>query len=219
MEISEKSMDKEKLGGLIDAIYAIAMTLLVLELPRPESTTGIGELIRESSNFLIDYGLAFIILFAFWYNQRRINDLVVRHQHATLWINGLSLMMVCILPFATALLYNFGQRTSWIGEFNLEAVVDIVFVTVCLSIDGLIHLNLAIINRTRSYSQEHYQKVFQIMHSRRIATIVLILSLLISFALPVPNRVSLIVVPILLIFETEIADKVSQVWTWLHKKK
>lgn len=127
-------------------------------------------------------------------------------------------MMVCILPFATTLLYAFGQRTSWIGQFNLGAVVDIVFVTVCLSIDGLIHLNLAIINHTQVYSQEHHQKVFQIMHSRRIATIVLILSLLLSFALPVPNRVSLIVLPILLILEKEIADKLSQMWRWFQKK-
>ena len=211
-------MDKDKVGALIDGVYAIAMTLLVLELPDPASTTGVRELIQESSKFLMDYALAFIILFAFWYNQRRINELVVSHRRTTLWLNGLTLMMVCLLPFTTALLYNFGRQTSWLGHFNQAALVDIVFIAVCLSIDGLIHLILSIIHHSQNYSQEHHQKVAQVVQSRRIATMVLILAMFASFALPIPNRISLIIIPLVLIFELEIAGHLSELWSRLRRK-
>jgi uncharacterized membrane protein len=213
----ESPMDKDKVGALIDGVYAIALTLLVLELPNPEATTGVRELIQESSRLLMDYALAFIILFAFWYNQRRINDLVVSHRRITLWLNGLTLMMVCLLPFTTTLLYNFGQQKSWLGQFNQAALVDIVFIAVCLSIDGLIHLILAVIHHSQSYSQEHHQKVAQVVQSRRIATMVLIVAMFASFALPIPNRISLVIIPLILMFEVEVAVHLSKAWRRLRK--
>lgn len=209
-------MDKEKVGALIDGVYAIAMTLLVLEIPQPEPGIDLQKAIHQTSNSLIDYVLAFMILFAFWYNQRRINDLVISHRRTTLWLNALALMMVCLLPFSTTLLYNFGQRTSWLGDFNHSALVDIVFIAVCLSIDGLIHLNLAVIHHGQGYPEEHHKKVSHVVQSRRIATLVLVLVMFISFALPIPNRVSLFVIPLLMMFEVEIVHLISQTWRRLR---
>ena len=213
----EKLMDKEKVGALIDGVYAIAMTLLVLEIPQPEPGIDLQKAVHQTSNSLVDYVLAFMILFAFWYNQRRINDLVISHRRTTLWLNALALMMVCLLPFSTTLLYNFGQRTSWLGDFNHSALVDIVFIAVCLSIDGLIHLNLAVIHHGQGYPEEHHKKVSQVVQSRRIATLILVLVMFISFALPIPNRVSLFVVPLLMVFEVETVNLVSQTWRRLRQ--
>ncbi|MEO1134147.1 MAG: TMEM175 family protein, partial [Cyanobacteria bacterium J06639_1] len=81
-------MDKERVGALIDAVYAIAMTILVLELPIPDSGAELNEYIDKILFAVLDYGLTFILLFAFWYNQRRINDLIERHSRLTLWLNG-----------------------------------------------------------------------------------------------------------------------------------
>jgi uncharacterized membrane protein len=211
-------MYKERFGFLTDGIYAIAMTLLVLQLPDPKSGVGLHELVHQTSTFLIDYALAFIVLFSFWYNHVRVNDLVDTHTRSTLLVNALILMMVCLLPFSASLLYTFGEQNSWLGNFNRAALVDIVFIAVCLCIDGLIHLNLAIIQHNKIYSGEHQQKILQVVHYRRIATAILIMAMFISFALPIPNRISLIVIPPLIIFEQEVADQLLRLWRYICKK-
>ena len=214
-------MNKEKIGALIDGVYAIAMTLLVLEISKIEPGIDLGidlqKAIHQTLHSLVDYVLAFMILFSFWYNQRRINDLVISHRRTTLWLNALALMLVCLLPYCTALLYNFGQRRSWLGDFNHAALVDIMFIAVCLSIDGLIHLTLAVIPHGQGYPEEHHKKVGQIVESRRIATLVLVLVIFISFALPIPNRVTLFVIPLILMFEVEIVHLISQTWRRLRQ--
>jgi len=210
-------MNKEKIGALIDGVYAIAMTLLVLEISQIEPGIDLQKAVHHAWTSLVDYVLAFMILFSFWYNQRRINDLVISHRRITLWLNALALMMVCLIPFCTTLLYNFGQRTSWLGYFNYAALVDIVFIAVCLSIDVLIHFKLAVIYHGKGYPEELHKKVGQIVESRRIATLGLVLVMFISFALPIPNRVTLFVIPLFMMFEVEIVHLISQTWRRLRQ--
>ncbi|NJR64257.1 MAG: DUF1211 domain-containing protein [Leptolyngbyaceae cyanobacterium CRU_2_3] len=58
-------MHKEKLGALIDGIYAIALTILVLDLPKPETAENLIDFIPKIQYSFIDYSLSFFLLFAF----------------------------------------------------------------------------------------------------------------------------------------------------------
>jgi len=116
----------ERLQTLADGVFAIVMTLLVLEL-------GVEGIAKTSNNkellqgilemwpkFLI-YGLSFLILGIFWVIHHSIFDAIKRYDTTLIWINILFLMFVALIPFSTSLFGKFGanQITALIYGVNM----------------------------------------------------------------------------------------------------
>jgi uncharacterized membrane protein len=102
-----------RLIALTDGVYAIVMTILVLELSVPlvmetavnkELSHGLLEMWPE---FLI-YGISFLVLGVFWWMHHFIFDIVKRHDAALSWINIFFLMCTGLIPFSTALFGAYG---------------------------------------------------------------------------------------------------------------
>ncbi len=212
-------MNNEKLGGLIDGVYAIAMTILALGLPIPESGLELDGLGSKILSSLVDYSFTFIMIFAFWYNQRRINNLVTQeHSRTTLWLNGIALMLVCLFPYAANLAFNLGNpsvllshpsRTAAIEYSNL---IDWFFTAICLGVDLITHMILGLTYRA---NVENQPAIRPLMHSRKIATALLLIAMLIALIIPGPNRLTLLVIPLILVCEKEVTIGVD----WLVKFK
>lgn len=64
--MNRQVMDKERLGAFIDAVIAIIMTILVLELEKPKTFDLQG--LRELRTNFFAYGLSFFWLGAMWTN-------------------------------------------------------------------------------------------------------------------------------------------------------
>jgi uncharacterized membrane protein len=116
----------ERLRTLADGVFAIVMTLLVLEL-------GVEEIAKTSANkelihglaemwpkFLI-YGLSFLILGIFWVIHHVLFDAIKRNDTPLIWLNILFLMFVALIPFSTSLFGKFGakQITALIYGVNM----------------------------------------------------------------------------------------------------
>lgn len=71
-------MEKERLGAFIDAVLAIVMTILVLELEKPKTfdVQGLWEL---RTNFLA-YAISFFWLGAMWANIHAASHLIQKNQ-------------------------------------------------------------------------------------------------------------------------------------------
>jgi uncharacterized membrane protein len=86
-----------------DAIFAIAITLLVLEIPRPtdeEFEDLAGFLSRESSAFLA-FALAFLMLWFTWRAHHTLFDQVDRVSQTVLALHVPLLLFAAFLPYAT----------------------------------------------------------------------------------------------------------------------
>lgn len=98
----------ERLSTLADGVFAIVMTLLVLELSVPvvKGLSGNSELLLKLAElwpeFLI-YGLSFMILGLFWVIHHSIFADVKRYDTTLVWLNIAFLMFVSLVPFSTAL--------------------------------------------------------------------------------------------------------------------
>src|SRR6202789_4392951 len=109
-EISGQSL--ERLAALSDGIFAVAMTLLVLDLhvPASEVIHSQGELWRSLAGAapqLISYVLSFITLGIFWNGQQaQLNSFKRSDRHLS-WIHIAFLFAVSIMPFSTRLLAEF----------------------------------------------------------------------------------------------------------------
>lgn len=102
----------DRMNALADGVFAIVMTLLVLELvvgemAKSASSQGLfHELLEMGPRFLI-YGLSFLILGLFWVMHHMIFQAVIRHDTSLIWLNIFFLMFVSLIPFSTALFGTF----------------------------------------------------------------------------------------------------------------
>jgi uncharacterized membrane protein len=187
-------ISKEHLGALMDAVYAIALTILILELPKPHSAAKLIELLPAIKADLINYALSFLLLFNFWFNQRTINDLIIKHSRLTLWLNGFTLLFICLIPYSTFMLHSNGGN-----EY-----VDIAYIGNCLVVDALIHLTLIFEIRQRTENKHCTLAIKNLSVSRKIATFYFIVAMLIAIVSPIPNRDILVLIPLMLIFDKEV---------------
>ena len=97
-------MDTTRLEAFSDGVFAIAITLLVLEIKVPPPGTAIGaELLRLWPSYLA-YVVSFLVIGAIWINHHAMFKHIVRVDGMLLLLNVLHLLLIAFLPFPTAVL-------------------------------------------------------------------------------------------------------------------
>jgi len=132
----------ERLVALADGVFAIAITLLVLDLSVPKGLdpAQYHEALRALVPDLGAYGLSFVVLAAFWRGHREIFRVVrqVDRQVITLSMAGLGL--AALLPFPTRLMSDYGD----------EAVSVAIYAAAVASL-GAAHLALLVVLARRPW--------------------------------------------------------------------
>ncbi|MBM4240513.1 MAG: DUF1211 domain-containing protein [Euryarchaeota archaeon] len=107
-------MTTARIETLVDGIFAIAMTLLVLSLDVPQivspaSNAAIWQALVGMSHKFWMYALSFILLAIFWRVNHQQFYLIKKADTTLLWINFLWLMFVALVPFSTNLVGDYGN--------------------------------------------------------------------------------------------------------------
>lgn len=102
----------DRIVALSDGVFAIAITLLILNVIPPPHVTHdlLGALGRNWSKY-VSFVLSFVIVGIVWGNHHRMFEHIKRTDYTFLLINVLFLMWVASIPFPTALLAEY-LRTS-----------------------------------------------------------------------------------------------------------
>lgn len=118
--------DKSRLEMFVDGVFAIAITILVLELQVPALqytnvavTHYIGEIIPE----LFGYFLSFFLLAIFLNSHHRQFRFIKQTNANFWWINILLLALIALVPFSTSLLTGFGGISAAVIFFNLNMLL------------------------------------------------------------------------------------------------
>src|SRR2546430_13278311 len=97
-----------RLLTLADGIFAIAMTLLVLDLRLPETTsTGAVDLPSRLATLASRFGtfaISFVVLGVFWFAHHQTFHFVVRVNRTLVCLSVLFSMAVALIPFAASVL-------------------------------------------------------------------------------------------------------------------
>jgi uncharacterized membrane protein len=101
--------NRERLAALSDGVFAVAMTLLVLDLhaPAAEAIHSERELVTAMVGLLprlATYLMSFLTLGIFWLGQQVQLDRLARSERDLAWIHLAFLFAVTLVPFSTALL-------------------------------------------------------------------------------------------------------------------
>ena len=103
----------DRLIMLSDGVFAIAMTLLALEVRPPEHWSGdLAGLLAQTWRSLFGYGLSFLMVAVFWFANRNILARVRRVDGPYTALTLLFLALICLAPFATALVAEYGPLRS-----------------------------------------------------------------------------------------------------------
>ena len=123
----------ERLAALSDGLFAVAMTLLVLDLRVPVSAAIHSErdlwqaLVSLSPRF-VTYFMTFLTLGIFWAGQQVQLNFFTRSNRTLTWIHLAYLLVVSLMPFSTGLLAEFiTYRTAllvyWFNILMLGALL------------------------------------------------------------------------------------------------
>ncbi len=101
-----------RLEALSDGVFAVAMTLLVLDLKTPAAEAIHGEkdlwaALLALSPRLLTYLMSFVTLGIFWLGQQAQLNLLERSNRDVVWLHIGFLAVVCLIPFSTSLLAEF----------------------------------------------------------------------------------------------------------------
>lgn len=106
---SERQADDRLLHRLLffsDAVFAIVLTLLVLELRPPEThdASSLASALGDMSDHFFAFGMSFALVAVFWAAHMTILRRLALFDWPTAWANLLFLAPVCLTPFASSLL-------------------------------------------------------------------------------------------------------------------
>ena len=96
---------KQRIEALSDGIFAIVMTLLVLNLKVPGDVPAehLWQALRLESNTWASFLITFILAARYWTIQHRLFNLIERIETRTVVTTFIFLFLLTILPFSTAL--------------------------------------------------------------------------------------------------------------------
>jgi uncharacterized membrane protein len=111
-----------RLHALTDGVYAIAMTLLVLELHVPEASSS-GDLMRSLAALgpsLFSFALSFAVLGVYWVGNAASLARHARVDRPTLLLNLLQLFLIVLLPFTTGILGRYPDMSAAVMIYGVH---------------------------------------------------------------------------------------------------
>ena len=122
-----RGLAKNRIEALADGIFAVAMTLLVLDIKSSdnvafETTNGlIGYLATLEHSFAM-YAISFVVLAIFWIAHHILFHYVRHVDRRLLWINMAFLLLVTFVPFSTDLLGDHGHLPLPVVVYGLNLI-------------------------------------------------------------------------------------------------
>ena len=114
-QMAEDDKGLERIVFFSDAVFAIAITLLVLNIEVPDIPQGLvaqelpGQLLGLWPKYL-SYVISFLVILTFWMAHHSIFSHLRSYDRSLMWLNSLFLMCVAFLPFPSALLGEYGDQ-------------------------------------------------------------------------------------------------------------
>lgn len=133
--LPHKFFPKKRLEALTDGIYAVALTLLVLNLKLPTVSLDSLQLIQALTGQLpnlLCWLLSFWVLVIYWEFQVRLMECVSHADSSFLRLDFIHLALISLLPFSTTLIGEHGQHivSNFIYTANLWLISAIAFLRV-----------------------------------------------------------------------------------------
>ena len=113
-----------------DAVFAIAITLLVVDIRVPQVVEHAGQELRKSEGKILSFAISFLVIGLFWMGHHRLFRYITALDRSLIFLNLLFLGTIAFLPYPTALLF----------AGNTKQPANPVFYASCVAGAGLLEL-------------------------------------------------------------------------------
>lgn len=193
-----------RIEAFSDGVFAIAITLLVLEIRVPHVEEGAslpGALLALWPSYS-GYAISFLQIGVIWANHHNRFRFVKRSDHVLLFLNIVFLMCVAFIPFPTALLAEYiqgseGERQTAVAVYSGTLAVTAVFFTLLwlyaandyrLVDRGLDPTLLRAMTRRYLAGMVLYIAAFALTFVNAVLALILVVGLALLFVLPEPGE-------------------------------
>lgn len=121
--MTEGKITAERLAAFSDAVFAVIVTIMVLELDAPEEPT--FSVLLALWPTAISYAVSYLFIAVIWINHYHLMRFVGTPTLGLIWINFAHLFLVSLLPFATA----------WVARTHLASSPVVAYAALFVCID------------------------------------------------------------------------------------
>jgi uncharacterized membrane protein len=119
----EEKLTADRLAAFSDAVFAVIVTIMVLELKAPDQPA--FSTLRALWPTAISYAVSYLFIAIIWINHHYLWRFVGPPRLGLIWINFVHLFMVSLLPFATA----------WVARTRLASSPVVFYAGLFMCID------------------------------------------------------------------------------------
>jgi uncharacterized membrane protein len=123
----QASTQLERLTFFSDAVFAIAITLLVIEVRVPEiehfGDAALGQALLDLLPSYIGFLSSFFVIGRFWVGHHQLFGMLKASDQRLVWTNLILLMTVAFMPFPTAVFSEYVQLRAGVGLYCLWLVL------------------------------------------------------------------------------------------------
>lgn len=117
----------ERLTFFSDAVFAIAMTLLVIDLKLPHlphaTDAALGQALVDLMTHYIGFVASFLVIGRFWVSHHELFGMLDRSNMKLVWANLFFLLAVAFTPFPTAILSEYASLRVGVGFYTVWLMV------------------------------------------------------------------------------------------------
>ena len=142
--MAERHRDLERLLTFVDAVVAIAITLLVLplaEVGQEIGDAGAAELLQAHSDDLLGFVLSFVVIARLWLAQHHTVSTLERQSPPVIWLLLAWSFTIVFLPFPTSLVaatdHDPVAKILYVGTMAISSLLLGIIAWVIRNDDGL----------------------------------------------------------------------------------
>lgn len=121
---STSYVNLERLIFLVDGVFAITITLLVLELRLPEDSSDLSRSLLALMPRLYIYFIAFYSIANHWVVHQRMFRHITRADTTMLWLTILGLLFITLIPASTAIVGRFPNESLAAACFSANSFLQ-----------------------------------------------------------------------------------------------
>jgi uncharacterized membrane protein len=149
-------LGKNRVEALSDGIFAVAMTLMVVELRVPDLPHNTANVVLTSALAKLlpkfaTYAVSFISAGVFWVGHHNMYHAIRRTDRTLLWLNIIFFLFVSLLPFSTSVL----------NAFPMTLIAPLLFGTNLILIGWLMYIQWVYAGWQRGMLAEHVSKEYK----------------------------------------------------------
>jgi uncharacterized membrane protein len=186
-------MEKSRLEAFSDGVFAIVITLLILDIRFPEvDYSQFGATLKSVLPRILAYVLSFIIIGLYWVIHHNSMHAVKKTDRGFLWLNILFLLCVSFIPFPTSL----------VGRYPFEAGPIIIYGLALITCDVVGYIMVVYVHYHRHLATAEFGDKYLRSHTPVYILIngAYLGAVLLAYSYPLASYLIYVAVVVLVIF-------------------